>query len=192
MTRFVRVAPIGVAAVAWCAGAGACSVAESPEAGVEPRVGGALPAMGLSGEWPALVWVFAVEQCLGCELGDLARTIRALQRRLGERIETVVVAVGAGREDDERLVHDFLASQRISARVETWTAEQHRRGFGSAPPPVLYVANRRAVIEAVVEADPAGSRRSAGPGRDRDLVRFIERIANRGIESAGKGSGMQE
>ena len=189
MKRFVRVAPIGVAVVAWCAGAGACSVAESPEAGVEPRVGGALPAMELSGEWPALVWVFSVEQCLGCELGDFARTIRALQRRLGERIETVVVAVGEGREEDGKTARSFLASQRISARVETQTREQYRRGFGSAPFPVLYVANRQAVIEAVVAADSA-SWWSADARRD--LVRFIEQIANGGVESVGEGSGTQE
>ena len=178
-----------VAAAWWLGLASACSAAESPEAAAELRVGERLPAMGLSGEWPALVWVFAVEQCMGCELGDPARAVRAVQRRLGERIEIAVVAVGEGREEEKKLVIDFLASLRVSARVETRTLEQYLRGFGSGPLSVFYVANRQAVIEAAVAADSAETWRSAGEGLD--LVSFVELIVNEEVASTGEGSGMQ-
>ncbi len=147
-----------------------------------------MPAIGLSGERPALVWVFAAEQCLGCELGDRARVVRGLQRRLGGRIEIVVVAVGEGREGEEGLVTGFLASQRISARVETRTPEQYTRDFGSAPLSVLYVVNRKAVVEAMVAADSVETWRSAG-GR-RDLLGLLQDVANEGVASTGEGSGM--
>ena len=179
----------GVAAVWWVWLVSACSAAESPEGAAGPGLGEPLPAIGLSGERPAMVWVFAAEQCLGCELGDPARAVRAVQRRLGERIETVVVAVGEGREEEKKLVIDFLASQRVSARVETRTLEQYLRGFGSAPLSAFYVANRQAVIEAAVAADSAETWRSAGEGLD--LVSFVELIVNREVASTGEGSGMQ-
>ena len=173
----------------WVVVAGACSGAGSPKAAVEIGVGEPLPGIGLSGERPALVWMVGVEQCLGCELGDPAWTVRSLQRRIGGRIETVVVAVGEGREEDGKLVTDFLSSQRISARVEVRTREQYLRFYGSTPLPVLYLVNRNAVVEAVTPADSVRSWRSAG-GR-RDFAGFVELIANEGVET-GEGSGMQQ
>lgn len=177
-----------VVVVSWAWLVGACSTAEAPGDVAELGVGEPLPAIGLSGERPALVWVFAAEQCLGCELGDPARVVRGLQRRFGKRIETVVVAVGEGREGEEGLVAGFLASQRISARVETRTLEQYTRDFGSAPLSILYVANRKAVVEAMVAADSVETWRSAGGGWD--LLGLLEQIANEGVASTGEGSGM--
>lgn len=172
----------------WAAVAGACSGAGSPDVeGI--GVGERLPLLELSGERPALVWVVGVEQCLGCELGDAAWMFRSLQRRTGGRMETVVVAVGEGREEERRLVGDFLASQRISARVEVRTLERYLRHYGSTPLSVFYVVNRRAVVEAAVMADSAWSRRSSDGGRD--LAGLVERIANEGIE-AGEESGTRQ
>lgn len=166
---------------------GACSGDGSPEAEVEIRVGEPLPDIELSGEGPALVLVVGVEQCLGCELGDPAWAVRLLQRRLRGRIETVVVAVGEGREEDRKLVKDFLASQRISARVEIRTARRYLRHFGSMPLPVFYLVNRKAVVEAVIAADSAQSWRSAEGGRN--LAEFVASIANAGVASSGHGCG---
>ena len=177
---------VGVVA-GWCVWlAGACSAAEAPGV-AELGVGERMPAIGLSGESAALVWVFAAEECLGCELGDRARVVRGLQRRLGKRIEVVVVAVGEGREGEEGLVTGFLASQRISARVETRTPERYMRDFGSAPLSVLYVVNQKAVIEAMVAADLVETWRSAGGGRD--LLGLLEAVANEGVATTGEGSG---
>ena len=182
-----------VVVVWWAWLAGACSAAEAPGVAAELGVGEPLPAIGLSGERPALVWVFAAEQCLGCELGDPAWVVRGLQRRFGKRIETVVVAVGEGREGEEGLVTGFLASQRISARVETRTLEEYTRDFGSAPLSVLYVVNRKAVIEVMVAADAVETWRSAD-GR-RELAGFVEEIVDivsEGPVPAEEGSGIQQ
>lgn len=190
MRKLDLAASVRVVAVCCAWVMGACSAAEAPGLAAEPGVGKPLPAMGLSGGRPVLVWVFAAEQCLGCELGDPARMVRGIQRRLGERIEVVVVAVGEGREAEERVVAGFLASQRISARVETRTPEQYMRDFGSAPLSVVFVANRRAVVEAVVAADSVETWRSADGGWD--LHGFVEQIAKEGAASAGEGSGKQQ
>lgn len=177
------------ALVWWAVVAGACSGAGSPNAVAEIGVGGLLPDIELSGERPALVWVVGVEQCLGCELGDPAWTVRSLQRRLGGRIETVVVAVGEGREEDSKIVSDFLASQRISARVEMRTTKRYLRHYGSTPLPVFYLVNRKTVVEAVIAAASAQSWESANGGRD--FVDIVESIANEGVET-GEGSGMRQ
>ena len=176
------------ALVWWGVVVGACSGAGSPNA-VGIGVGEPLPDIELSGERPALVWVVGVEQCLGCELGGPAWTVRSLQRRLGGRIETVVVAVGKGRKEDRKLVSDFLASQRISARVEVRTRKQSLRHHGSTPLSVFYLVNRNAEVEVVVAADSAGAWRSSD-GR-RDFAGFVESITNEGVETGG-GSGMRQ
>ena len=175
--------------VSWVGLAGACSAAGSPERSAELGVGKPLPGVDLSGERPALVWVIGVEQCLGCELGEPAWTVRTLQRRLGETIETVVVAVGEGRAEETKLVTDFLASQRVTARVEVRTVKQYLRDFGSAALSTFYVVNRSAVIEAALSADSAQSWRSSD-GR-RDFHDLVEMIANKG-EATGEGPVMQE
>ena len=176
------------AAVAWAGLATACwAAADEPNAPAKTGVGRPLPDLGLSGERPALVWVFAARKCLGCELGEASRMVRKLQRRLGEGVEIVVVAVGEGGERERGLVSDFLASQRISAGLEMRTPKLYMRDFGSAPLPVFHVANRDGVIEAVVAADSAGAWRSAG-GR-RDLVGFVEQLANEGPRSSRDETG---
>ena len=131
-----------------------------------------------------------VEQCLGCELGEAAWTVRSLQRQLGERIETVVVAVGEGREEDRKLVSDFLASQRVSAGVELRTTKQYLRHYGPTPLSVFYLVNRKAVVEVVIAADSARFWRSAD-GRRQNVADLVESIANDGVES-GEGSGMRQ
>ena len=173
----------------WVAVLGACSGAGSPDA-TAIVVGEPLPDIKLSGERPALVWVVGVEQCLGCELGEAAWTVRSLQRQLGGRIGTVVVAVGEGREEDRKLVSDFLASQRILATVEMRTMRRYLRHYGPGPLPVFYLVNRQAVVEAVIAADSVQSWRSAD-GRGQNLGELVESIANEGIEK-GEGSGMHQ
>lgn len=175
------------ALVSWAALGGACSGGASPNPG-GIVVGEPLPDIELPGERPALVWVVGVEQCLGCELGEAAWTVRLLQRQLGGRIETVVVAVGEGREEDRKLVSDFLASQRILARVEMRTRRQYLRFYGPGPLPVFYIVNRQAVVEAVIAADSAQSWRSAD-GRRQNIADLVESIANEGVEK-GEECGM--
>lgn len=177
-----------LALASWTALGGACSGAGSPNArGIV--VGEPLPDIQLSGERPALVWVVGVEQCLGCELGDAAWTVRLLQRRLAGRMETVVVAVGEGLDEERKLVGDFLASQRISARVALRTTRRYRRHYGSTPLPVFYLVNRNAVVEAVIAADSAQSWRSADG--ELDLAGLVESVANDGV-AQGNGSGMRQ
>lgn len=183
-----RRASIRVVTVALGAGlAGACPVAESTEEAPVAGVGEALPAIGLAGDRPALVWVLAAKQCLGCELGEPARVVRLLQRRFGERFETVVVAIGDGGWEDREVVSAFLASQRISARVEPRTVERYLREFGTGPPSVLYLANRQAVIEAA--AAPDSARSWGSPDGRRGLAGLVEHILNEGVASSGEGSG---
>ena len=162
-------------------GVGACSGAEEPHRdGL--GVGDAIPAIGLLGDRPALVWVFDAKQCLGCELTDPARMVRGVQRRLGTRIETVVVAVVEQREDDRDIVTGFLASQRVSARVETRSRIEYIRDFGSAPLAAFYVTNGNSVIKAVMETQVADSWRSAPDSSN--LVGFVERLVEEGESSA--------
>ena len=151
-------------------------------------VGEPFAAVQLSGDRPALVWVFDVDQCLGCKLGDPARVVRALQRGLGEGLETVALAIGDGRGDEREIVGGFLASQRVEARVEVRSHEQYLREFGAAPLAVLYVMNRNSVVEAAVAADSAEIWRSAD-GR-LDLAGFVARLAEQGVAQDGEGPGM--
>lgn len=187
-SAWIRTAAPALALTSLSVVVSACPGAGSPSA-MEISVGEPLPDVELSGARPALVWVVGVEQCLGCELGDAAWTVRSLQRKLGGHIETVVVAVGEGREEDRKLVSDFLVSQRISARVEVRTPKQYLRHYGSTPLSVFYLVNRKAVVEAAVLADSAQSWQSAD-GR-RGFADLVELIANEGIET-GEGSGMQQ
>lgn len=173
----------------WVAVVGGCSGTESPHS-MGIVVGEPLPDVELSGERPALVWVVGVEQCLGCELGNAAWTVRSLQRQFGGRIETVVVAVGEGREEDRKLVSDFLASQRVSAAVELRTTKRYLRHYGPTPLSVFYLVNRQAVVEAVITADSARFRRPAD-GRTQNIADLVESIANDGVEK-GEGSGMRQ
>ena len=180
------VAVIGLAVVL-----GGCSERgseNSTESSVTLGVGEPFAAVQLSGDRPALVWVFGVEQCLGCKLGDPARIVRGLQRGLGEGLQTVAVAIGDGREGDREIVGGFLASQRIAARVEVRSREQYLREFGAAPLSVLYVMNRNSVVEAAVATDSAEAWRSAD-GR-LDLAGFVARLAEQGVTQDGEGSGM--
>ena len=160
----------------WILGAcAACDSGGTPGRPAAPGVGEPLSAVQLSGDRPALVWIFAVEQCLACELDEPARVVRGLQRGLGERLETVVMAIGDGGEGDGDMVRGFLASRRITGRVEMRGRERYIAGFGAAPLSALYVMNRHSVVEAALAADSAETWRSAD-GR-LDLANFVVRLA---------------
>lgn len=179
-----------VATIGWTGVSAGCFPGDrgsSPEPLVAPGVGEPLTAVRLPGDRPSLVWVFAVEQCLGCRLGDPARVLRGLQRSLGAGLETVAMAIGDGRDGDRRIVTGFLASQRITARVELHSREQHRQEFGAAPLPVLYVMNRNSVVEAAVATDSVEVWRS-DPGR-LNLAEFVTRLAEQRVEQNGEGTG---
>lgn len=120
-------------------------------------VGDTIADVGVSGSRPALVWVFNAEECLGCNLTDPARSVRALQRRLGDRLETVVVAVSALGVEDQAMVGRFLESQRISARVEVQSPAEHERDFGAGSIPAFYLVGRHKVVEAVLSPPPEDS-----------------------------------
>ncbi len=179
-----------VATIGWAGLPAGCPTGDrgsSPEQSTAPGIGDPFTAVRLAGDRPSLVWVFAVDQCLGCRLGDPARVLRGLQRSLGAGLETVAVAIGDGREGDRRIVTGFLASQRITARVELHSREQHRQEFGAAPLPVLYVMNRNSVVEAAVKTDSVEMWRSA-PGR-LNLAEFVTRLAEQRVERNGEGTG---
>ena len=152
---------------------GGCSLQDG--AGVGRGVGDSLPPLGLSGRHPALVWVFDARECLGCKLTDPARTVRAVQRRLGERVELLVAAVGENEEADHDLVAGFLRSQRVSARIEVRSRAEFVRAFGRAETGLFYVADWSGVIKAVVAADDAADWRS--PGDSLDLTAFVRVLA---------------
>ncbi|MDE2764099.1 MAG: hypothetical protein OXQ94_11035 [Gemmatimonadota bacterium] len=167
-----------------CSQAGSNGSSESSET---LAVGQPLASVRLSGDRPALLWVFDVEQCLGCELGDPARVVRGLQRGLGERLETVALAIGDGRAGDREIVSTFLASQRITGRIEMRSHEQYRRDFGGAPLSVFYIMNRNSVVEAAVATDSLEIWRST---RDRlGMADFVARLVEEGVGQAGEGSG---
>lgn len=147
----------------------------SPRDGSVPGVGDAIPGLEFSGRGPVLVWVFDARECLGCTLTDPARTVRALQYRLGERFEVVAVAVGEHGDADRDLVTGFLGSQRISAGIEVRGRSDYVRAFGRAEPGLFYIMNETGVIEAVVPASEAGSWRSAGDSLD--LAGFVQSLA---------------
>ncbi len=163
----------------------ACAVPDQP-GGKAPAVGDPVPAVTLSGDRPALVWVFDARECLGCNLGDPARTVRALQRSLGDRVEFLVVAVGERGDQDRNLVVNFLASQRISARVVVLSRADYALTFGSARLAVFHVTNRNSVIVAKVDSDVADAWRS--PSDSLDLTTYLQALAVRGI-SASQGMG---
>jgi len=147
----------------------------SPRDGSAPGVGDALPGLEFSGRGPVLVWVFDARECLGCTLTDPARTVRALQYRLGERFEVVAVAVGENGDADRDLVSGFLGSQRISARIDVRGRADYVRAFGRAEPGLFYITNEAGVIEAVVPASETESWRSAGDSLD--LAGFVQSLA---------------
>ena len=147
----------------------------SPRDGSVPGVGETLPGLEFSGHGPVLVWVFDAQECLGCTLTDPARTVRALQYRLGERFEVVAVAVGENGDADRDLVAGFLGSQRISARIDVRSRSDYVRAFGRAEPTLFYITNEAGVIEAVVPASEAEIWRSAGDSLD--LAGFVQSLA---------------
>jgi len=161
----------------------------APEPSATLGAGDPFAAVALSGHRPALVWVFHIEHCLGCKLGDAARVVRGLQRGLGEGLEIVAVAIGDGGEGDREIVRGFMASQRVTARVEVHSRRRYLQGFGAAQLPVLYVINRNTVVEAAVAADSMETWRS--PGDRLDLAGFVARLAGKSVERSGEGSGMQ-
>ena len=147
----------------------------SPRDGRVPGVGDAMPGLEFPGRGPALVWVFDARECLGCTLTDPARTVRALQYRLGEQFEVVAVAVGENGDADRDLVAGFLGSQRISARIDVRSRSDYVRAFGRAEPTLFYITNEAGVIEAVVPASEAEIWRSAGDSLD--LAGFVQSLA---------------
>ena len=145
----------------------------SPRDGRVPGVGDAMPGVEFSGRGPVLVWVFDARECLGCTLTDPARTVRALQYRLGERFEVVAVAVGENGDADRDLVAGFLGAQRISARIEMRSRSDYVRAFGRAEAGLFYIMNEAGVIEAVVPTSEAEDWRSATDSLG--LEGFLER-----------------
>ena len=185
-------ASAGSVAVLLCAGVpvgcgetGSQGSTESPET---LAVGKPLPSVRLSGDRPALLWVFDVEQCLGCELSDPARVVRSLQRGLGEGLETVTLAIGDAREGDREIVSAFLASQRITGRIEMRSRDRYRREFGASPLSVFYVMDRNSVVEAAVATDSLEIWRS---GHDQlALADFVALLVEQRVGQEGEGPGM--
>lgn len=147
-------------------------------AGVGRGIGDSLPQLGLAGRHPALVWVFDARECLGCELTDPARTVRAVQRQLGEHVELVAVAVGENGKADHDLVAGFLRSQRVSARVEVFGRAEYVQAFARVETGLFYVADGSGVIKAVVAAGDAADWRS--PGDSLDLTGFVRVLGRTG------------
>ncbi|MCE2398527.1 MAG: hypothetical protein J4F34_05695 [Gemmatimonadetes bacterium] len=141
------------------------------------QAGDTLPAVARpSGSGAAVVWALAVSQCLGCELDDLARVLRRLQRTLKDDLEVVVVAVGEGEEDGLERVETWLKAERIPARVVLRDRGWFQREFGVEPLPILYVVDRRSVVVGVVAAADAPDQWRSTPDRV-DLDSFVARLA---------------
>ena len=152
----------------------ACSV----DAGEKARAlspGDTILTRDLSGSRPALVWVFDAEECLGCELTGPAQSVRLLQRRLGGRMETAVLALSELGEEDGAMVNRFLESQRVSAHVRVRTPGEHSREFGDGPVPAFYIVGEDWVVQAILEPDRADSWRSSDDSLS--LADFIETLA---------------
>ena len=162
------VSAVVVAAVA------ACSI----DGGQRSRTlapGDSIPWPDLSGGRPALVWVFDAEDCLGCELTGPARSVRLLQRRLGNRMETAVVALSELGESDRAMVARFLESQRVSAAVRVLTPGEYAAEFGSGPVPAFHVVGRVGVVRALMEPDRADLWRSTEDSLT--LADYLETLA---------------
>ena len=120
--------------------------------------GDTIAALGVTGSRPALVWAIDAEACLGCDLTDPARSLRALQRQLGDSFETVVVAVSELGAQDRSLVGRFLEAQRISSRVELRSPTEYERDFGAAPIPAFYLLGRKGRVHALLGRDLLSAR----------------------------------
>lgn len=151
----------------------ACPGSQGPPPAL--AAGDAITGVGVSGSRPALVWVIHAEACLGCYLTDPARSLRALQRQLGDSFETVVVAVSELGAQDRDMVGRFLEAQRISARVVVRHPSEHQRDFGAAPIPAFYLLGREGTVYAVL---PGPLEDNRGVGRDSLTAReLIGRLA---------------
>lgn len=137
--------------------------------------GDTIPAPGISGNRPALVWVFDAEECLGCELTGPAQSVRLLQRRLGGRMETAVVALSELGGEDRTMVGRFLESQRVSAQMSVRTPGEHSREFGDGAVPAFYIVGEDRVVQAVMEPDRADAWRSRPDSLS--LADFVEALA---------------
>ena len=114
--------------------------------------GDTIPTVGVSGSRPAIVWAINAEACLGCDLAEPARSLRVVQRQLGDGFEAIVVAVSELGARDREMVGRFLEAQRISARVELRSPAEHERDFGAAPIPAFYLVGRKGRVHAVLSA----------------------------------------
>ena len=162
--------PIPAAMVVVCCAAALAGCRADSGRRVPLAVGDTISGVVLSGSRPALVWVFEAAECLGCSLTDPARSVRALQRRYGDRFETVVLAVSELGVEDQGMVGRFLEAQRISARVAATTPAEHERNFGAGSIPAFYLVDSRGVVEAVQLPPPDDSLYSGGDSSTGNLI----------------------
>ena len=169
-----------LASAALAAAVAACSI-DAGRQTLALAPGDSIPLSDLSGRRPALVWVFDAQECLGCELTGPAHSVRLLQRRLGDSMETVVVALSELGEEDRSLVARFLESQRVSADVRVRTPREHMREFGPGPVPAFYVVARDGAVRAVLEPSQSDLWRSTEDSLG--LPDYVEMLAEEpGIE----------
>lgn len=111
----------------------ACGCADAPPPLFEPgsEVASAAVAVPLRGQ--NLLWVLQPPDYLRCE--SHAREIRRVQRNRPGGITLTVLAVD-GREEWAR---EFLARERLEARVVSLSPRAYHREFGRAPRSALYV-----------------------------------------------------
>ena len=161
----------------WMSALGGCSGDAQIGSTIGLQAGDTLPAgVRPSGRGAAVVWALAARQCLGCELNELARVLRRIQRTLKGDLEVLVVVVGEGEEDDLERVETWLTAERIPATVVLRDREWFQRNFGVETLPILYVVDRRLVVAGVVAADDAPDQwRSTPSGVDLDS--FVARLA---------------
>ena len=115
--------------------------------------GDASPAIWRGADFriPVVAWVFRGEDCLACFTP--ARELRALQAEYGDRISIWAVAV----DDSRGLAGPFLRAERIRARHRAIDSGMHRRVFGRAELPTLYVSLRDTIRAAWTPQRPDGS-----------------------------------
>lgn len=124
--------------VAWCGRGGSTRSLEVGD--------GAPPLLRPTGRAPLLItWVIRAQDCLTCRTPS-----RALRRWSGIPMEAAIQVVVVGRGEDR--VRAFLEAERIVARVSRLNRGAHRKMFGRASVPALYVVRHDTVIAVWVPA----------------------------------------
>lgn len=140
--RLVRVAACAAATLLAAPAPGLSSIPEPLEVGAEAPA--LIPTVGPG--HVVVTWAFPIEALQGCS--SPASEFRRLQRRYGDRVHLVVVAVG----DDPGIVDPFLRRERIRPLVRRVTEAEYARHFGPTALPAVHIIKDRVIREMVTDS----------------------------------------